>query len=131
MSIVEKLLFNKKIGEVMENKHVFKSHPELIKKLEYLEKRLEKQEKKLQEPWRKCDHKYKEWIQSVINKLNNYIRTARNGKSKRSFQLCHSQIEQIERSIGINLMMQDLLKSSDREVSPFGEEHDLSQLFNK
>jgi len=47
MSIVEKLLFNKKIGEVMGNKHVFKSQPGLIKKLEYLKKRLEKQEKKL------------------------------------------------------------------------------------
>ena len=115
----------------MKKEHVSKSQPELIKKLEYLRKRLETQEKKLQEPWRKCHNEYKEWIQNIINKLNNHIRSARNGKSTRSLKLDHSQIEQIERSIGINLMMQDLLKSSDREVSPFGEEHDLSQLIIK
>ena len=115
----------------MGKKHALKSQPDLAKNLEYLRKRLEKQEKKLQEPWRKCDNKYKEWIQSIINKLNNQISCARKGNLTRSFMLGHSQIVQIERSIGINLMMQDLLKSSEREVSPFGEEHDLSQLFNK
>ena len=115
----------------MDKENVSKSQLELIKKLEYLRKRLEKQEKKLQEPWRKCENKYNEWVQGIINKLNNHIRSARNGKLTRPFKLDHSQIEQVERSIGINLMMQDLLRSSDRKISPFGQEHDLSQLFNK
>jgi hypothetical protein len=115
----------------MGEKHVSKSQPEIIKKLEYLQKRFEIQEKKLQEPWRKCDNEYKEWVQNIINKLTNHIRIVRKGKSTGSPKIDLLQIEQIERSIGINLMMQNLLKSSDREVSPFGEEHDLSHVFSK
>ena len=55
----------------------------------------------------------------------------RKGNSIGSSKIDFLHMEQIERSIGINLMMQNLLKSSDREVSPFGEEHDLSHVFNK
>lgn len=116
---------------MMQKKKGVKDQPKTIKELELLRKRFEKHQKNLKDPWRKCENKYKEWVQDIIDKLNNHICSARKGKLSGSSKLDLLQILQAERSIGINLMMQNLLKSSDREVTPFGEEHDLSEVYSK
>ena len=106
----------------MEEKTETKEQTKMIQKIERSIKKMEALDKKSQQPWRKSGKTATVQIHDTIYRLNDLLLEVRcGGSSNYKVNTLIRIADSISTSMAVELEYQDMQKSQDKEITPFGK----------